>query len=294
VTLDGLPPLREGLAAQGLSADKGFGQHFLLDLNLTRKIARLAGPLEGHGVLEVGPGPGGLTRALLEEGAAHMVAVEKDARFLPMLREIADAAGGRLTVACEDALKWGQGARGAAAAPGLPVRVVANLPYNVATPLLIGWLTGPFRPASMTLMFQKEVAERIAAPCGADAYGRLSVLAQALTRAEVVLKVGARAFTPPPKVDSAVVRLERRADGPDDALTARLERVTAAAFGQRRKMLRSSLKTLGGEPLLEAAGVDPNARAETVPVEGFLRLAALLPLSLDGRGRGPSPKAMGG
>jgi 16S rRNA (adenine1518-N6/adenine1519-N6)-dimethyltransferase len=174
------------------------------------------------------------------------------------------------------------------------VRVVANLPYNVATPLLIGWLTGPFRPASMTLMFQKEVAERIAAPCGADAYGRLSVLAQALTRAEVVLKVGARAFTPPPKVDSAVVRLERRADGPDDALTARLERVTAAAFGQRRKMLRSSLKTLGGEPLLEAAGVDPNARAETVPVEGFLRLAALLPLSLDGRGRGPSPKAMGG
>ena len=284
MSLADLAPLRDGLAAHGLHADKGFGQHFLLDLNLTRKIARLAGPLDGCAVLEVGPGPGGLTRGLLEEGAAHVVAIERDARFLPMLEEIADAADGRLTLVQGDALKGDQAALLAAHAPGLPARVVANLPYNVATPLLIGWLTGAFRPASMTLMFQKEVAERIAAPCGADAYGRLSVLAQALTRAEVVLKVGARAFTPPPKVDSAVVRLERRDDGPDDALTARLERVTAAAFGQRRKMLRSSLKALGGEALLQAAGVDPNARAETVPVEGFLRLAALLPRSLDGRG----------
>jgi 16S rRNA (adenine1518-N6/adenine1519-N6)-dimethyltransferase len=280
VNLADLPPLRDGLTSHGLTADKGYGQHFLLDLNLTGKIARLAGPLEGHVVLEVGPGPGGLTRALLEGGAAHVVAVEKDARFLPLLQEIADASEGRLTVAREDALKCDQHALIAAAAPGLPVRVVANLPYNVATPLLIGWLTSAFRPPSMTLMFQKEVADRIAAPCGSDAYGRLSVLAQALAEAEVVMRVGARAFTPPPKVDSAVVRLERRADGPDDALTARLERVTGAAFGQRRKMLRSSLKALGGEALLNAADVDPNARAETVPVEGFLRLAA----ALDARG----------
>ena len=268
-----LPPLREALAAQGLAADKRFGQHFLLDLNVTRKIARLAGPLEGSAVLEVGPGPGGLTRALLEEGA-RVVAIERDPRFIALLQDLADAADGRLTVVQADALAIDHAALLAQHAPGRPARVVANLPYNVATPLLIGWLTGGFQPASMSLMFQREVADRIAAAPDTDAYGRLSVLAQALCEAEVVLRLPARAFTPPPKVDSAVVRLDRRAGGPDPQLTARLELVTRHAFGQRRKMLRSSLKPLGGEVLLAAAGVDPNVRAETVGVEGFLALAA--------------------
>ena len=274
MTLADLPPLREGLAARGLLADKRFGQHFLLDLNLTRKIARLAGPLDGVAVLEVGPGPGGLTRALLAEGAAKVVAVERDPRFVDMLQEVADAAGGRLVVLQADALEVDQAALLGAHAPGLPARVVANLPYNVATPLLIGWLTGGFRPASMTLMFQREVADRIAAPAGAATYGRLSVLAQALCKAEVVLRLPARAFTPAPKVDSAVVRLDRRGDGPAPPQIARLEQVTRHAFGQRRKMLRSSLKPVGGEALLVAAGVDPDARAETVGVQGFLALAA--------------------
>ena len=278
MNLTELPPLREGLAARGLSADKRFGQHFLLDLNLTRKIARLAGPLAGCAVLEVGPGPGGLTRALLEEGA-RVVAVERDPRFVDLLQDLAAAAEGRLTVVQADALEIDQGALLARHAPGLPARVVANLPYNVATPLLIGWLTGGFQPVSMTLMFQREVADRIAAAPDTPAYGRLSVLAQALCEAQVVLRLPARAFTPPPKVDSAVVRLDRRPNGPDAALTARLELVTRHAFGQRRKMLRSSLKPLGGEALLTAVGVDPNARAETVEVEGFLALAAAARLS---------------
>ncbi len=274
--LPDLPPLREGLAAGGLLADKRFGQHFLLDLNVTRKIARLAGPLDGLGVLEIGPGPGGLTRALLEEGAAKVVAVERDPRFADLLQELAAAANGRLVVVGADALKVDQGALMAEHAPGLPVAVVANLPYNIATPLLIGWLIGGFQPASMTLMFQEEVADRIAAGCASQAYGRLSVLAQSLARAEVVMRLPARVFTPPPKVDSAVVRLDRRPDGPDGTQTAQLELVTRHAFGQRRKMLRSSLKALGGDALLEAAGVAPNARAETVSVEQFQALAERL------------------
>ena len=273
--LDDLPPLREGLAARGLTADKRFGQHFLLDLNVTAKIARLAGPLDGAAVLEVGPGPGGLTRALLAEGA-RVVAIERDPRFVEMLGELAERADGRLSVVEADALHADQGALLAQHAPDRPARIVANLPYNVATPLLIGWLTGAFQPASMTLMFQKEVAERIAAPCGAGAYGRLSVLVQALCTAEVVMRLPARAFTPPPKVDSTVVRLDRRADRPDATLVERLERVTRHAFGQRRKMLRSSLKLLGGEALLAAAGVAPDARAEAVDVAGFLALARAL------------------
>ena len=275
MSLDDLPPLREGLSTLGLTADKRFGQHFLLDLNVTRKIARLAGPLDGCAVLEVGPGPGGLTRALLAEGA-HVVAVEKDPRFIAMLEALATAADGRLKVVEADALAVDQATLLADFGVGLPQRVVANLPYNVATPLLIAWLTGGFRPPSMTLMFQREVAERIAAPVGSGAYGRLSVLAQALSRAEVVLRLPARAFTPPPKVDSAVVRLDVRPDGPGADLVARLERVTRHAFGQRRKMLRSSLRPLGGETLLARAGVDPNARAETIPVKAFLALAQQL------------------
>ena len=276
MSLDDLPPLRESLAEQGLLARKSFGQHFLLDLNVTRKIVRLAGPLEGCVAIEVGPGPGGLTRALLESAAVHVVAVEKDDRFLPLLAELDQAAPGRLTVVQADALKVDEAALAAAAAPGLPIHIVANLPYNVGTPLLIKWLTGGLRWAGLTLMFQKEVAQRIAAAPGADAYGRLSVIAQAAARPALAMTLPARAFTPPPKVESAVVTLAPRPDAPAPDLLARLERVTAAAFGQRRKMLRSSLKTLGGEALCEAAGIDPNARAETIPVEGFLRLAAAL------------------
>jgi 16S rRNA (adenine1518-N6/adenine1519-N6)-dimethyltransferase len=268
-----LPPLREVLSEHGLLADKRFGQHFLLDLNVTRKVARIAGPLEGCVVIEVGPGPGGLTRALIEEGAAHVIAIEKDRRFFPLLTALQDAADGRLTLVEGDALKADEAALIAAYAPRLTPKIVANLPYNVGTPLLVRWLTGAFTPASMTLMFQKEVADRIAAGAGEDAYGRLSVLAQALARTRVAMTLPARAFTPPPKVDSAVAFLDPRTDRPPPFTVQALERVTAAAFGQRRKMLRSSLKVLGGEALCEKAGVDPNARAETIDVAGFLRLA---------------------
>ncbi|MGH6958830.1 MAG: 16S rRNA (adenine(1518)-N(6)/adenine(1519)-N(6))-dimethyltransferase RsmA [Caulobacteraceae bacterium] len=261
-----LPPLRESLAAAGLWARKGLGQHFLLDLNLTAKIARLAGPLEGETVIEVGPGPGGLTRALLEAGA-RVVAVEKDARFAPLLEALAARADGRLTLILGDALKLGP----EALPTGAPI--VANLPYNVATPLLAQWLTGPLQPRSMTLMFQKEVALRIAAAPGSKTYGRLSVLAQALAEARVALELPARAFTPPPKVDSAVVRLEPRPERPREALVDALRRVTTAAFGQRRKMLRSSLRGLGGEALCATAGIAPDIRAEDVSVEDYLALA---------------------
>jgi 16S rRNA (adenine1518-N6/adenine1519-N6)-dimethyltransferase len=270
-SLADLPPLREALERHGLLARKSFGQHFLLDLNITRKIARLAEVGEGDTVIEVGPGPGGLTRALLETGA-KVVAVEKDSRFLPLLGELADAADGRLTLVEGDALR----ADMAALAQGGPAHMVSNLPYNVGTQLLINWLTGPFRPLSMTLMFQKEVADRIAAQDGDDAYGRLAVLAQTICTARVVMDLPARAFTPPPKVASAVARLVPLAPAPDKALVAALERVTAAAFGQRRKMLRSSLKPIGGGALCEAAGIDPDARAETIPIEGFQALAAAL------------------
>jgi 16S rRNA (adenine1518-N6/adenine1519-N6)-dimethyltransferase len=270
MSLSDLPPLREVLEAHGLMAKKSFGQHFLLDLNVTRKIVRLAQPLDGV-VIEVGPGPGGLTRALLEAGCS-VVAVEKDPRFIPLLNELSQAADGRLTVVEADALTVDE----AALAAGKPAHVVSNLPYNVGTPLLVKWLTGPFQPVSMSLMFQKEVADRVAAAAGTNDYGRLSVLAQALSHAQVVMDLPARAFTPPPKVASAVVKLTPREDRPAPALIAALEKVTGAAFGQRRKMLRSSLKVLGGETLCQAAGIDPSVRAETVPVDGFLRLAAAI------------------
>jgi 16S rRNA (adenine1518-N6/adenine1519-N6)-dimethyltransferase len=262
-----LPPLRESLAAHGLLARKSFGQHFLLDLNVTRKIARLAEVGSGDQVIEVGPGPGGLTRALLETGA-EVIAIEKDERFRPLLQELAAAASG-LELVFGDALRADE----AALARGRPAHLVSNLPYNVGTALLAKWLTGSWKPASLTLMFQKEVAERITAAPGESAYGRLGVLAQATCEARKLMDVPARAFTPPPKVDSAVVRLLPRTDRPDPATLRALEQVTAAAFGQRRKMLRSSLKALGGEALAEAAGLDPQARAETVDLSGFLRLA---------------------
>ncbi len=272
MSLAALPPLREALAAHGILANKGFGQHFLLDLNVTRKIARLAGPLDQGVTLEVGPGPGGLTRALLEAGA-RVLAIEKDPRFLPLLGELAEAAPGRLTVVEADALKIDERALADAVWPRAPVRIVANLPYNVGTPLLIKWLTGPLRPEAMMLMFQKEVAERIAATTGADAYGRLAVISQAVAQAQIVMDLPARAFTPPPKVASAVVQLTPRAIRPPERELGALEIVARAAFGQRRKMLKSSLRALGGEALCQAAGVDPLARAETIDIAGFLRLA---------------------
>jgi 16S rRNA (adenine1518-N6/adenine1519-N6)-dimethyltransferase len=268
VTLETLPPLRDALAEHGLMAKKAFGQHFLLDLNITRKIARLAELPPGSRVIEVGPGPGGLTRALLEAGA-QVTAIEKDQRFRPLLEDLSAAQPGALTLEFADALTADE----AALMAGAPGHVVSNLPYNVGTALLIKWLTGPWSPASMTLMFQREVAQRIVAAVDAPAYGRLAVIAQATSHAGIVMDVPARAFTPPPKVESAVVRLTPRADRPSPARLDALQKLTAAAFGQRRKMLRASLKGLGGEPLIEAAGLNPQARAETVDVAGFLRLA---------------------
>ena len=265
-----LPSLRETLDAHGLLAKKSFGQHFLLDLNVTRKIVRLAGPFEGRAVIEVGPGPGGLTRALLESDAGQVVLVEKDPRFLPLLAELDDGSA-RLTLIEADALK----VREADLVEG-PAHVVSNLPYNVGTPLLIKWLTGAWTPHALTLMFQKEVAERIVAAPGDDAYGRLAVISQAVCEAKLVMHLPAAAFTPPPKVASAVVHLVPRPDRPDRTLLGALERVTAAAFGQRRKMLRSSLKTLGGATLCEAAGLGPEDRAEVIDLAGFLRLARVV------------------
>jgi 16S rRNA (adenine1518-N6/adenine1519-N6)-dimethyltransferase len=263
VSLDDLPPLKDTLAAAGISARKRFGQHFLLDLNITRKIVRLAGVVAGETVIEVGPGPGGLTRALLEAGA-HVVAIEKDPRFIPLLEDLGGHAAGRLEVLNEDALT--------AVLPA-GAAIVANLPYNVGTPLLIGWLTGTLRPRFMTLMFQKEVAVRIVAAPGSKDYGRLSVLAQALSDPKIVMELPARAFTPPPKVASAVVQLAPHLDRPPDAVVERLQRLTAAAFGQRRKMLRSSLKPLGGEALCATIGLDASLRAEDVSVAQFLAMA---------------------
>jgi len=273
--LEALPPLREVIAAHGLAPRKALGQNFLFDLNLTRRIARAGGPLPGSNVVEVGAGPGGLTRALLLEGADRVTAIERDSRALPALAEVAEAAEGRLEIVDADALAFDFGSL----ASDRPVRIVANLPYNIGTPLLTGWLSvEPWPPwwASLTLMFQREVAERIVAVPGGKAYGRLAVLAQWRTRPRLLFEVPARAFVPPPKVTSAVVRLEPRPDA--EALpVAAVEAVTAAAFGQRRKMLRSSLRSLwpDPEPYLARAGLDPTARAEQIPVTGFLALARL-------------------
>ena len=266
-----LPPLREALEAHGLLARKSFGQHFLLDLNITRKIARLAQVGAGDLVIEVGPGPGGLTQALLETGA-KVVAIEKDARFTPLLQTLMDLAGGHLSLIHADALFVDE----SQLTLGVPAHIVANLPYNVGTPLLIKWLTGAFRPLSLTLMFQKEVAQRIVAAAGEDAYGRLAVISQAVADAELVMDVGPRAFTPPPKVSSAVVRLVPRSVRPEPAILKALQTVTAAAFGQRRKMLRSSLKSLGGETLCQTAGISADVRAETLSVAEFVDLAQAL------------------
>lgn len=265
---DALPTLREELEAHGLWANKALGQHFLLDLNITRRIARVAGELAGKEVIEVGPGPGGLTRALLEAGA-HVLAVEKDARFLPLLAPLVEWSAGRLRIVRGDALSADE----EALLGGGRAAIVSNLPYNVGTPLLVKWLKAGAWRGDMTLMFQKEVAQRIVAKPGDDAYGRLAVLVQARCDARLEFTVPARAFTPQPKIASAVVTLRDRTD-PYPNLDA-LERVTAAAFGQRRKMLRSALKALtpDADVLLRDAGLEPTARAEEIDQAGFRRLA---------------------
>ena len=271
--IDTLPPLREVIATHGLTAKKALGQNFLLDLNLTAKIARAAGDLTGCDVLEVGPGPGGLTRGLLAEGARRVVAIEKDARCLPALAQIAEAYPGRLEVLNADALAldW-------TAHLKPPIKVVANLPYNVGTELLVRWLTPPAWPPlwqSLTLMFQREVAERIVAPPGSKAYGRLAILAQWRAEARIALTLPPEAFTPPPKVRSAVVHLTALPAPRFPADPAVLERVVAKAFNQRRKMLRAALKGLAPdiEDRIVAAGLEPTDRAEQVPIEGFCALA---------------------
>lgn len=273
MSIDGLPPLREVIERHGLQARKALGQNFLFDLNLTGKIARTAGDLSNATVIEVGPGPGGLTRALLANGARQVIAIERDERCLAALAEISDHYPGRLEVVSGDALKTDFAALADGGAGG-PVKIIANLPYNIGTELLVRWLTvGEWPPfyASMTLMFQREVALRIVATPGSDAYGRLGVLAGWRTQARIAFDVPPQAFTPPPKVTSSVVHLEPRAT-PLPADVKKLGRVTEAAFGQRRKMLRQSVKSLGGEALLERASIDPTRRAETLSVEEFVRL----------------------
>lgn len=273
MSLENLPPLRKVISAHGLAARKSLGQNFLLDLNLTGKIARQAGDLRGHDVLEIGPGPGGLTRALLAEGARKVVAVETDPRCLPALQDISAAAPGRLEVLSGDALKLDP-------LPLLsrPIKVVANLPYNVGTELLVRWLTPAKWPPfweSLTLMFQREVAERIVAQPGSKAYGRLAVLSQFRADPHICFDLSPQAFSPPPKVTSAVVHI-KALDTPRFAAEPKLlSEVVARAFNQRRKMLRASLKGLVPEvqTVLESAGIDPQRRAETVSLEEFCKLS---------------------
>ena len=270
---DGLPPLRDVIRRHDLSARKSLGQNFLLDLNLTGRIARAAGPLAGVTVIEVGPGPGGLTRALLTEGAARVIAIERDDRAIGALAEIGEHYPDRLTVIADDAMGFDV----RPLLDGRPARVVANLPYNIATALLVSWLTAePWPPwyDRLVLMFQREVAERIVAGPGSKTYGRLSVLAGWRAEAKILFDIAPSAFVPPPSVTSSVVQLIPRA-APLACERRALERVTEAAFGQRRKMLRQSLKSLGVDPLrlLGAAGIDETARAEDIPVEGFVALA---------------------
>ena len=271
--IDDLPPLRDVIRKHDLIAKKSLGQNFLLDLNLTGRIARAAGPLKGVTVIEIGPGPGGLTRALLSHGAAHVIAVERDRRAIAALQEIADRCPGRLTLVEGDALDFDPSPH----LHGGPVRIVANLPYNIATVLLTGWLeTDPWPPFfdRLVLMFQREVAERLVAKPNTKAYGRLSVLTQWRTQPKILFDIAPSAFVPPPKVTSSMVELVPR-PSPEPCDRRALSRVAEAAFGQRRKMLRQSLKSLALDPfaLLETAGIKPTDRAEDIPVEGFVRLA---------------------
>ncbi|HWT08873.1 MAG TPA: 16S rRNA (adenine(1518)-N(6)/adenine(1519)-N(6))-dimethyltransferase RsmA [Roseomonas sp.] len=272
MTSPDLPSLREAIARHGLDARKALGQHFLLDPSVCARIAALAGDLTGRHVVEIGPGPGGLTRALLASPAAQVVAVELDRRAIALLAELAAAHPGRLTVIEGDALKSDP----TALVPA-PRRIIANLPYNVASPLLVGWLRQSAAIEGMTLMFQQEVAERICAAPDTPAYGRLAVLSQWRCRCDLLLRLPPGAFTPPPKVWSAVVGFTPHAEDPGADLFRAMERTTAAAFGQRRKMLRGSLKSLGeAEALLAAAGIEGSRRAETLTVAEFDRLARAL------------------
>lgn len=271
--IDNLPPLRDVIATHGLSARKSLGQNFLLDLNLTSKIARQAGDLTECDVLEIGPGPGGLTRGLLAEGARRVLAIEKDQRCMSALEEVAAAYPGRLDVINGDALEVDPLSH-----LNAPIRVAANLPYNVGTELLVRWLTPKEWPPywqSLTLMFQKEVAERIVAQPGSKAYGRLAILAQWRSNARIAIQLPPEAFTPPPKVSSAVVHLEALPEPRFEADPAVLSRVVGAAFNQRRKMLRASLKSVAPdmEDRLVAAGIKPTDRAEVVSLEAFCALA---------------------
>lgn len=266
-----LPPLRDVIARYGLAAKKSLGQNFLLDLNLTARIARAAGNLDGINVIEIGPGPGGLTRALLDTDAKHVYAIERDSRCVEALQEML-GENPHFTLTEGDALETDP-----ASLTPTPRAIVANLPYNIATPLLIGWLKKASDYQSMTLMFQREVAERLTATPGSKAYGRLSVIAQWCANVERQFDIPPSAFTPPPKVTSTVVRLAPHANQPDAALFRAMENVTAAAFGQRRKMLRQSLKALtpNAEALLQEAELLPTARAEEIDISGFDRLAKL-------------------
>lgn len=276
MSIDGLPPLRDVIERHGLQAKKSLGQNFLLDLNLTSKIARAAGDLTQATVIEVGPGPGGLTRALLANGAAHVIAIERDERCLEALAEISAHYPGRLEVISGDAMKADYQA--ISSASKLPIKIVANLPYNIGTELLLRWLTVEEWPpfwTSMTLMFQKEVAQRIVAAPGDNAYGRLGVLAGWRTQSRIAFDLSPQAFWPPPKVNSAVVHITPR-ETPLASTERNLARVTEAAFGQRRKMLRQSLKKIGGETLLEKTGIDGTRRAETLSIEEFISLANCL------------------
>jgi 16S rRNA (adenine1518-N6/adenine1519-N6)-dimethyltransferase len=271
--IDDLPPLREVIRQHALSARKSLGQNFLLDLNLTARIARAAGPLEDATIIEIGPGPGGLTRALLAMGARHVIAVERDQRALPALEEIARRYPGRLEIVCADA----QGFDPRPLLGSTKAKIVANLPYNIATALLIDWLSiEPWPPwyDMMVLMFQREVAERIVARENGEAYGRLGVLANWRAETKILFDISPAAFVPQPKVTSSLVRLVPR-NAPEVCERRALEQVAAAAFGQRRKMLRQSLKSLSVDParLAAAADVDPTRRAETIPVSGFVAMA---------------------
>lgn len=274
--IDDLPPLSDVIRRYELSARKSLGQNFLLDLNLTAKIARVAAPLESSTIIEIGPGPGGLTRALLALGAKRVIAIERDERAIPALQDIAGHYPGRLDIVNADAMTFDP----QPLLKGERAKIVANLPYNIATQLLIGWLsTEPWPPwyDMMVLMFQREVAERIVAHENEEAYGRLGVLANWRAETKIMFDISPAAFVPPPKVTSSVVRLVPRAN-PLPCDRRALERVAAAAFGQRRKMLRQSLKSLGVDPaiLAEAASVDPTRRAETIPVAGFVAMARKL------------------
>jgi 16S rRNA (adenine1518-N6/adenine1519-N6)-dimethyltransferase len=277
---DGLPPLREVIRRHGLIAKKSLGQNFLLDLNLAARIGRAAGPLTSVTVLEIGSGPGGLTRALLALGAKRVIAVERDERAIAALQEIAAAYPGRLDIVPGDALTFDAQAYVDRCGDQGPLRIVANLPYNIATPLLVSWVSSePWPPwyDAAILMFQREVAERIVAAPGSKSYGRLSVLIQWRCQARILFDVNASAFVPPPKVTSSLLRLVPRAE-PLPCNRQLLETVTQAAFGQRRKMLRQSLRSLGADvaALLSAAGLSPTARAEDIPVDGFVSLAQAL------------------